>query len=244
MLENTRTILSTGYLSPEIIGQYSSGRISIDVLSFTETVSSVSPFVEERIRALAAETATVVFTSANAVQAVITRLKHIPSWKIYCTSGPTRRLVESFFGSQAIAGTDDRAALIAAKMIADRVPQAVFFCGQQRLDELPTSLQEQGITLEECIVYTTTQTPQPLQKEYDAILFFSPAAVKSFFSVNRVLEETGLFALGATTAAAIREYSASPVLQSQSPEKNLLLKMALDHYSLNTIKVSDERTKK
>ena len=43
------------------------------------------------------------------------------------------------------------------------------------------------LSVDEVIVYKTIETPKVLTKQYDGILFFSPSAVKSFFSKNSIV---------------------------------------------------------
>jgi len=108
--------------------------------------------------------------------------------------------------------------------------ELIFFCGDQRRDELPDQLRQAGIGIREIVVYRTRQTPHPLEKAYAGIAFFSPSAVHSFFSLNKVPPATVLFAIGRTTAAAIRQYSTNPTICSVSPEKDALIRLAMDHF--------------
>ena len=107
---------------------------------------------------------------------------------------------------------------------------ASFFCGNIRRDELPQLLKSSGIALEEMVVYETTVTPHPIIKDYHAVLFFSPSAVDSFFSVNKVVEHTILFAIGNTTARAIGNYSTNTIVKADTPEKDNLVKKAIAYF--------------
>ena len=81
--------------------------------------------------------------------------------------------------------------------------------------------------MQELVVYQTQATPVRLKKEYDAVLFFSPTAVTSFFSINTLSQQTVLFALGGTTAGALRRFSNKEVMLSPAPDKASLFQMAI-----------------
>jgi uroporphyrinogen-III synthase len=71
-----------------------------------------------------------------------------------------------------------------------------------------------------------------VERVYDGIAFFSPSAVESFFSINTVPEATRLFAIGETTAASISAYCSNPVVISDSPEKEALVRRMIDYFQL------------
>ena len=56
-----------------------------------------------------------------------------------------------------------------------------FFCGNQRRDTLPDKVRAAGIKVEELVVYETVELPLKVTDHYDAILFYSPSGVRSFF---------------------------------------------------------------
>ena len=181
-------------------------------------------------------------------------------WKIFCIGSATGQLVQEYFGAQAIAGTAGSALALAAEIIrqwpdiigsannanagkgskpdnanARVAAEVFFFCGDQRRDELPQTLAGQGIRVNECIVYTTIPTPHRVEESYDGIAFFSPSAVHSFFAVNTALPAaTLLFAIGRTTAGAIRQYTANRTIVSGIPEKEALIRQAIDHFNNKT----------
>jgi uroporphyrinogen-III synthase len=84
-------------------------------------------------------------------------------------------------------------------------------------------------------VYKTIETPELLTKSYDAILFFSPSAVQSFFSKNRISDSTQIFAIGSTTADAAESFSRKPIIVAEKPGKENLVDLAIRHYSKSPI---------
>ena len=208
-------VLSTRELSAALVEKAAAKGVVIDSLSFIaiEPMKAVD---------LPGASAVVVFTSVNAAEAA--GAVDGSGWKIFCTSGATRHKVAKRFGEAAIAGTADSAAELAATIVGEGWVKAVwFFCGDLRRNELPAGLKQAGIQVHEVVVYRTKLTPQKIGRKYDGIAFFSPTAVESFFSANRIPAHTRLFAIGATTAGAIRRYCDNPVTTSERPDTELLI---------------------
>jgi uroporphyrinogen-III synthase len=213
-------VLSTRPLSGALIEVARSKGIAIDVMPFIATASVAD---EELLRPLKERRLTVVFTSANAVEAV----GGGGDWKVYCLSGATRRAAEEKFGEAAIVAVADSAAELAQKIVDDGVKAVCFFCGDLRREELPAIFRRAGIGYKDIVVYTTTATPHKMEDDYDGILFFSPSAVESYLSMNAVPEGTVLFAIGRTTAAALKGYN---VVVSERPEAGALLDKVTEHF--------------
>jgi uroporphyrinogen-III synthase len=205
-------------------------RIELDLIPFIQTEWNPDEYTRGRIVVYASESHTVIFTSSNAVKAVTSVLQTRPDWKIYCVGAGTRKRIAAFFGESAILDEAANAEDLSEKIIGQRLATSViFFCGDQRRNLLPDKLRQYGIGLQEMTVYQTQLTPVALEKKYDAILFFSPTAVTSFFTLNKPSAPTVLFALGETTAAAIRRVADNEVLVSPNPDKEFLLQMAVDY---------------
>lgn len=181
---------------------------------------------------------TAAFTSANAVAALGKGDGH--DWKVFCLGGATLRQAADHFGQAAIAGIADSASELAAEIIcqlpagqasrgtdAEGGREVWFFCGDKRRDELPDLLRKAGITVHEVIVYHTKLTPHRLGRAYDAIAFFSPSAVESFFSVNTLSSDIPLYAIGGTTAGCIRRKCNNPVMVSERPDEELLVRQII-----------------
>ncbi len=227
-------ILSTRPLGVALLEQAVGKGIRIDTLSFISTEPIRDQALMEKVQALGKQSLTAVFTSMNAVEAVAAEVatRHVP-WKIFCIGAATRQLVHEHFGESAIAGTAPSAAELADEVLRWHPSEVFFFCGDQRRDELPDKLSAAGIQVHEAEVYRTTQTPHVVERKYNGVLFFSPSAVHSFFSVNKLTETAICFAIGSTTAAAIRQYCANPVVTSETPEKNALVYQLIDYFQTN-----------
>lgn len=223
MFVSTAYVLSTRPLSATLIADAAAKGVIIDVLPFIGTELLRDDALTRQLRELSHRSLTAVFTSANAVGA-LEHLQGFADWKIFCLSGATRVAVTHRFGEDAVAGTAASAKEL-AEVIIRKGPAGVitFFCGDRRRDELPQMLKAAGLSVHELIVYRTILTPARIEKHYDAIAFFSPTAVESFFSVNTVGPDIPLFAIGTTTAAALNQKCSNPVLISSSPDEKLLI---------------------
>jgi uroporphyrinogen-III synthase len=233
MQENNIPVLCTRPLPLSLMDEAAAVGITIDELSFIETESILSVEVQQEIELAATEIATVVFTSMNAVDAVTIFLDgHQPDWSIYAIGTATARLIKEYFGERNIAGTASDAAALAKLIAADRfTDEVIFFCGDQRRDELPDILKQHDIEVNEIVVYQTIATPHKIEKDYFGILFFSPTAVQSFFSKNKVAGRTILFAIGNTTANEIRKFSNNKIIISDEPGKENLVAKMIEYFS-------------
>lgn len=188
---------------------------------------------------------TIVFTSQHAV-ATIDKYLHggdacyVPGhWNAFCLNGATREAAIQILSEAQIIDTAPNATELAAKIIAHNPKQVVFFCGNQRRDELPHLLKAAGIEVTEIIVYETIATPVLATGSFDAVLFFSPSAVKSFFSANTLKKETACIAIGDTTATALSEYTNNKVIISEAPTQQKMLESAW-HYLQTSIYINSK----
>ena len=231
MQQNNIQLLSTRMLDDTLIRRAAESNIDIECVSFIETKPLYHEVLQQRLQALSNEPVTAVFTSMNAVSAVASQLPQVPQWKIYCTGGITKEYVIKYFGESAIAATAKNATVLAEKIIAANAAHSIiFFCGDQRLNDLPEVLQTNGKAVEEAVVYTTAQTPVFIEKNYAGILFFSPSSVHSFFSLNTIPIDAVLFSIGRTTAATIESYCTNKVVTSDWPGAESMIDLIIEYY--------------
>jgi uroporphyrinogen-III synthase len=232
MQVNNISILSTRPVKAELVAEAAQAGIQLKVIPLIDTEPIVDIDVQQEVEQTALQYATVVFTSMNAVESVITMLdEQVPEWNIYCMGNTTAELIKNYFGEQAIAGTGNNAEELAEEIIeAGETDEVVFFCGDQRRDELPRKLNEADISVNEVVVYRTIPLHKKIEKNYQAILFFSPSAVDSYFKLNKPAPDTVLFAIGTTTAAAIKKYSPNKIITAHSPGKEELVKKAITYF--------------
>ena len=233
MPEHKLHILSTRPVDISRIEEAQQKGIILDVLSFIETEAIQTIEVQQEIEWASVQQATVVFTSMNAVEAVTEMLDgHIPDWSIYCMGYKTKQLITDYFGETAISGTADNAAELADEMLENEEPEEViFFCGNQRRDELPGKLRSHHISVNEIVVYETLPVEHKVEKEYDAVLFFSPSAAESFFKKNKLTARAVVFAIGNTTANTVKRFCSNKIIISKLPGKEELVTEALEYFS-------------
>lgn len=228
-MKDNPLILSTKLLAPRHTEQAAAGGIRMECVPFIRTVPlppdtiGLSPFLQQPH--------TVVFSSANAVAAVSAALKgSAPPWTIACLEGGTLQSVQQHLPSVPVTATAPDGLSLARHLV--RMPgiaSVLFFCGDIRLPVLPQTLRAAGIAVQELEVYQTVETPQALPGPWDGILFFSPSAVRSFFSVHQPRSGTVFFAIGGTTAAALPA-GAHPVVLSPKPDAGSLIDTVLHYF--------------
>src|SRR5437762_2044625 len=142
MKDSKANILVTRPVDASLVKKAREQQIQLDTLSFIETASIDSIEVQQEIELAGTEIATVIFTSMNAVDAVTSVLDGmVPEWRIYCLGHRTKELVTEYFGEGSITGTADNAAELADEILTDEeIEELIFFCGNQRRDELPKKL--------------------------------------------------------------------------------------------------------
>lgn len=235
MPDTSIQILSTRPVGEEMMEKATAANIVLDIISFIET-TPVSDFaVQQEIELASVQQTTVVFTSMNAVEAVAGILDGFqPDWQIYCMGYKTRELVKTYFGESAIVDSASNASELADQIIeGGMTEELIFFCGNRRRDELPAKLREQEIDVTEIVVYETVENAAVIDKLYQGILFFSPSAVESFFSANKLAPETLVFAIGQTTQKTVNAFCKNKVIISELPGKDQLVEQAIQYFVTN-----------
>ena len=230
-------ILSTKKITQEAIDKASMNSIEIDELSFITTEPIKDEKLKTVLKSFLQQNITAVFTSKNAVQAFDQIVNAEVPWKIFCIGQSTQKLVAKIFGEEKISGIADSASALSDVILEDKeIKKVFFFCGNQRREELPQKLTAEAIEVEEIVVYETLETPQKLsRKVYDGILFFSPSAVKSFFSLNKINEQTQIFAIGKTTADAIHQHTNKDLIIAEVPSEDEMIEKVIAHFSTTKI---------
>lgn len=238
MAEDNLFLLSTRPLENALIEKAAYYNITLHVIPFIQIHTAYSNSFPDLLNRIAATKITVAFTSVHAVEIVVAALpkhKPIPDWEIYCLGGTTFTLVKKYWPYQNIKATAKSAGDLAGKIVNDSPDAVTFFCGNKRLEILPGQLTGAGIKLEECIVYSTEETPVKVERSYNGILFFSPSAVNSYFSINTISADTILFAIGNTTAAAIKQFCNNSIIISEFPGREQLVEKAISYFNNGNI---------
>lgn len=232
-----KRILITASINTSLLNELAAKCFEVDVIPFIETSVIKTKKTQQQIEHVLNKHANVIFTSNNAVKAVAENLQHHkPDWKIYCIGNTTKTLAEEYFGNDSIIATADDGTALANRIITQKgkLNEIYFFCGDKRRNELPGLLKQNNITVNEIEVYTTTMLEYTVEKNYDAVLFFSPSAVQGFFVHNSIEEKTALFAIGNTTANEIKKFVKNEIIVSDKPGKNELAEKVIAYFTNNT----------
>jgi uroporphyrinogen-III synthase len=228
-MKNRFKLLSTKKLNPSLVKQLDQFNIELTELEFISITPIHNEEIQQQIIAFAARENTIVLTSKNAVEVLdqyvnVGGVNSSIGWNIFCLSGATKEAVLNAANlNNNIVAVADNATDLAKEITGHNIEEVIFFCGNKRRDNLPETLRKSGIMVHEVVLYETEATPQTATGNFDAILFFSPSAVESFFSLNQLSEGTVCFAIGNTTADTITNYTRNKVIISESPGQEILL---------------------
>ncbi|MEZ2445266.1 uroporphyrinogen-III synthase [Chitinophaga sp. RCC_12] len=186
-----------------------------------------------------------VFTSANALKVLkqhyfgVNGLRNglgttflTDNARIGCISGKTlEKALEIFPGAEILASSPYGSELAAAIIALGNISEVNFYCGTQRRNELPDALKQAGITVHEYVIYENIPAPAVIADHYDGILFFSPSAVKSYLSANRLNSKTVCFAIGRTTATELREHTDNKIIISTDISEESMVQTAIFYFN-------------
>lgn len=226
-MQGNYRILSTKDLPVPLLESAAQQGLDITVQPFIRIQPVITTTLKQEIGELLQHHQVSVFTSAHAVTS-IQDFAH-PT-QICCLSGATLEAVHKAFPQATILATAPDAASLATQLTTNgNITAVLFFCGNQRRDELPDLLTQHGIAVREVTVYETIAVQIPLQAHFDGILFFSPSGVHSYFAANKAQDNTICFAIGHTTAQALQQYTGSIVVNTGKPAAAQLVQTVITY---------------
>ena len=174
-----------------------------------------------------------IFTSQNGVNSFLanwnsqkdTLQEQYSSMNCFCVGEKTKELLE-INGFKVIKMTEYASELAGYLVQNHKNDKFHFFCGNIRSNEIPVSLKKNKISFEEIVVYKTTLNPQKFERQFDAILFFSPSGVRSYFEANNKPEssETLSVCIGTTTASEAKKYSENVIIANATTVESVISK--------------------
>lgn len=220
-----------GILSTKLLREATERR-----LAETGTEVVVKPFIRidipGQITIPPAQKADAIITSANTIKALTGISDQLPAFDtVYCIAGRTEALVKEYLKPVNIVARPYASALLEVIITVQHTYPLWFFRGNKALPAIPEGLQNAGIPFEAIEVYRNTATPVMLNEDFDAILFFSPSAVESFLQNNYIHDNTITFAIGKTTAKALKPF-AKKVVISKEPTEESVIKAVLEYFNL------------
>lgn len=174
-----------------------------------------------------------IFTSQHAVHAFLQQLSfgELHEVEVACIEHTTRQLLEASGITPGIYAPNAEELL--QKILKNWRPGPVLYlCGSIRRDVLPVGLTQAGYAYQELQVYQTDLlAPTVTWGNAEDIVFFSPSGVKAFFQQNILPETKQVWAIGKTTARALRDEGVSKVRISAAPVTEQLLEDILFHHN-------------
>ncbi len=226
------SILSTAEIDGLNVAQDIPNGVLLTIEPFVNIVYEDNEALRERVKEIVNQRIAVAFTSKHAVRAVAGIIEEQPkNWVIYSLGKYTHSEAIDFFEACEVINAGDDAKEMATLLIANGITEMIFFCGDKRLDTLPNTLKQADVKVAELVVYKNEVRGKQVTARYDAILFYSPSGVHSFFGSNSVGDDTVLFAIGDTTAAAIYDYRQINIVAGRVAGKVELLNKAIKYFS-------------
>ena len=233
-MKNNFTILSSKILKPYIKDQLTDNDFNVVEHDFIKIENVNSVDLKE---IFSSQPPNYIFTSKNAVKAFA---NHIAAYKIkvdkksifFALSGETQQaLVDEGY---KVLITKDNAIGLANEIIStNNEKQFVFFCGNKRRNVLPDAMYNAGLQLKEVVLYKTILQAKKIEVAYQAVLFFSPSAIKSFFEGNTLAKSVQCFCIGYTTANTLKEYKINNKVKVISfPSQQVMIDEVLHYFNI------------
>lgn len=158
-----------------------------------------------------------IFSSQNAVLSLMEQngWETLKSKNVFCVGEKTKDLLE-LKGFKVDVYMDYASELAEIIALIYNKESYTFFSGNLRKETLPKALQDAGIIFNEIEVYQTKLAPFKIssQEKFQGILFFSPSAVESYLTNNKIKNEI-CFCIGYTTASALKNITKNIVIPKQ-----------------------------
>jgi uroporphyrinogen-III synthase len=168
-----------------------------------------------------------IFTSQNAVQSVLQHPKceSLKSKNVFCVGIKTKSLLEKN-GFNVAVYTDYAVDLAEIISLIYNKESYTFFSGNIRREELPSIFKKNGIAFNEIEVYETNITSKKITNTLDGILFFSPSAVQSYLTNNKIKNEI-CFCIGQTTAETLENKGIKNIEIAKNPSVESVIENAI-----------------
>lgn len=176
-----------------------------------------------------------VFTSENGVKALQqlmeSGLQVRPETQLFAVGSKTRDALQDLGLDAKIPKIQDGKHLARLIIEEGKINSVIYFHGNLSRDEMTDRLEKEGIEVIELEVYKTIINPVHLpNKPVSGILFYSPSAVEGFARGEGFNKELPtLFAIGPTTAKALKEQTDQHIEIARKPDTKVLLRTSADY---------------
>ena len=203
-------VLSTKKLSSEQLELFKNTQINI------ETYNAIS--IEKLAFKHVGQIENGIITSQNAAKIIIETNTQIKN--VFCVGEKTSQLFLKN-GYNVVKASKKASDLANFVIKSHKNDDFTFFCGNIRRDELPDLLKENANNFMEKILYKTSLNPQKFNKNFDAILFFSPSGIQSYIQEN-VLNNSVAFCIGNTTANEAKKHTSKVIVADESTTEDTI----------------------
>ncbi len=170
----------------------------------------------------------VIITSKNAVEALLNNFsaEELQFTNIYCVGRRTKRLVEDRIGN--VKHTERNAKKL-AEYLTEYIDgtEVTYFCSDLRLDDLPTILTKNNITINEIVAYKTKYASVKIDEKAEGVMLYSPSTIKSYLKEND--PDKIAFCIGETTAKEAKKYF-KDVRIAKLPTVESVIELVNHHY--------------
>ncbi|OCB75426.1 uroporphyrinogen-III synthase [Flavobacterium crassostreae] len=219
------SILSTKTLSDELRQVFIDANLDLLEQDFIEIKNTL--FELDKINN------NLIFSSQNAVLSLMEQngWEALKAKPVFCVGIKTKELLEAN-GFTVLVYLDYASELAEIITLIYNQESYTFFSGNLRRETLPESLKKAGIIFNEIEVYQTTLAPFKIsdQENFDAIMFFSPSAVESYLTNNKIKKER-CFCIGSTTAAALEAHKIKNSVIPEIPTIEDVVFEVIQHYA-------------
>jgi len=181
--------------------------------------------------------ANLIFSSQNAVLSLMEQngWEALKTKTVFCVGIKTKELLE-LNGFKVDVYMDYASELAEIITLIYNKESYTFLSGNLRKETLPEALKSEGITFNEIEVYQTKLAPFKIsdQEKFDGILFFSPSAVESYLTNNKIKKEV-CFCVGNTTAKTLELNKVKNIVIAETPTIEEVIEEVIEYYKTEGI---------
>ena len=222
-------MLSTKTLDQDMLAYAQTQNLDVHCMDFIETTGF--PFNLEYIKSRPFDA--VAFTSASAVKYFFENHEaaaFIRGKQIFAIRGKTQdELLAKGITPDITGSSAHELALTIIK--SNSAKDILHVCGNIRLPVLEDEMRNAGILYTDLMVYQTGTKAKKTNKNFDAILFYSPSGVESFLTLNNLNSNPVCCCIGNTTAQTLKEKtSAANIIISKEPSPQSMLSEVSNYF--------------
>ena len=170
-----------------------------------------------------------IFTSKNSVEAVYSSKEMLKCKKMphYCVGENTKSLLLKN-GQKIIKSAKNSLELAFFIKKMAKNDKFIYCRGSIENNDFREFFEKNKISLQEVTVYKTKLLPKHIENTINAIMFFSPSAVKSYIKYNSIGNSI-CFCIGKTTSSFVKKFSKQTYF-SENPSIENVVKQTINSF--------------